>query len=208
VPSWKWSQPQLEPLSCGDGQFRVEKCPSAACQIQLQSGKSWFTVTTPSTGSYKSLENLYKLTVCIYRTLQRDVEFTATFLCLIVHPVPITFQLFILHLWVVQKLRKIIMHYRIVLKDFSVMNGRSISSTVLLTALKAGKVLFSLAACRMRLILTRSKTWCILDLWLNFIVGIKGRIHWEQVAQAVTLMGRSIGIVLPWSMTNVFGNLK
>ena len=33
------------------------------------------------------------------------------------------------------------MHYRIVLKGFSVMNDHSISSEVLLTALKAGKVL-------------------------------------------------------------------
>jgi hypothetical protein len=40
-----------------------------------------------------------------------------------------------------KKLRKKIMHYRIVLKGFSVMNDHSISSEVLLTALKAGKVL-------------------------------------------------------------------
>src|SRR6202011_1326421 len=60
----------------GDGQFRVEKCPSAACQIRSQSGKSdsyVYTVTTLSTSSYKSLGNLYNLAVCIYRDLCRDI---------------------------------------------------------------------------------------------------------------------------------------
>ena len=79
----------------------------------------------------------------------------------------------------VKKLRKIIMCYRIVLKGFSVTNGHSISSACSVAdsfeSRKGIGALFSLAAGRMRLILTRSKTWCIY-LLLNVIVGIKGRI--------------------------------
>ena len=69
------------------------------------------------------------------------------------------------------------MHYRIVLKSFSVTNDHQCSVADSLESRKGMGALFSLAAYRMKLILTRSKTWCILDLLLNFIVVIKGRIH-------------------------------